>query len=87
VCREQNVLADRLASMSMEIDTALYSILRRGDTAVDGLRVVASAARISKKSVRGCICMYVLTPLLQTRGMQKDVNFNLCVCVGGGGKR
>jgi hypothetical protein len=39
--------------MSMDIDTALYTIMRRGDTAIDGLRLVSRAARISKKTVRG----------------------------------
>lgn len=51
VCREQNVLADRLASMSMDIDTALFTILRKDDRGLHGLRLVARAARITKKSV------------------------------------
>lgn len=49
--REQNRLADRLATMSMAIDTALYTILRRDDRDVHALRIVARAAHISKKSV------------------------------------
>jgi hypothetical protein len=45
------MLADRLASMSMDIDTGLYTILRRGDTGADALKIIASAAKITKKAV------------------------------------
>jgi len=37
--------------MSMDIDTALFTILRKDDRGLHGLRLVARAARINKKSV------------------------------------
>lgn len=50
--REHNNLADRLAQMSMSIDTALYTMLRRDDRGLDGLRMVIRAAGITTKTVR-----------------------------------
>ncbi|KAF8066161.1 hypothetical protein HT031_002483 [Scenedesmus sp. PABB004] len=47
--RAANSLADRLASMSMDIDTALYALLRKDERGVAGLRVLTKAARMNKK--------------------------------------
>ncbi|WIA29900.1 hypothetical protein OEZ86_012369 [Tetradesmus obliquus] len=47
--REQNSLADRLAQMSMDIDTALHALLRTGGGGVAGLQLVTKAARLAKR--------------------------------------
>jgi hypothetical protein len=52
-CREQNSLADRLAQMSMDIDTALHALLRKGEGGVAGLQLITKAARLAKRQVGG----------------------------------
>eukprot|EP00878_Enallax_costatus_P033019 GHUV01036387.1.p1 GENE.GHUV01036387.1~~GHUV01036387.1.p1 ORF type:complete len:390 (+),score=129.01 GHUV01036387.1:828-1997(+) len=53
VPRNRNTLADRLANISMDIDTAIYALLRKGSdksgvTDRDALRTLVKAAKINK---------------------------------------
>eukprot|EP00879_Flechtneria_rotunda_P010815 GHRR01011302.1.p1 GENE.GHRR01011302.1~~GHRR01011302.1.p1 ORF type:complete len:615 (+),score=222.39 GHRR01011302.1:450-2294(+) len=66
VPREQNSLADRLASMSMDIDTALYALLRKDERGVAGLTALTKAARINKqqRTLELLVEMYSLPLLL-----------------------
>eukprot|EP00775_Hariotina_reticulata_P004362 gene4362-4615_t len=50
ICRNQNSLADRLANISMDLDTALFAVLRTDSRGLDGLRMINKAARMGKKS-------------------------------------
>ena len=47
--RERNTLADRLASISLAVDTALYALLRTGDTGLTGMLMLTKAARLQRR--------------------------------------
>jgi hypothetical protein len=56
--------------MSMDIDTALHALLRKGDSGVGGLQLLAKAAHLSKRQVgRRCAFGY---------GMQQQDNGCKC---------
>jgi hypothetical protein len=47
-CREQSSLADWLAKMLMDVDTALHALLRKADIWLAGLQLLTKAVRPSK---------------------------------------
>eukprot|EP00877_Chromochloris_zofingiensis_P005499 jgi/Chrzof1/14950/Cz09g21260.t1 len=52
IAREYNYLADKLANISMDVDTALYAILRKDLPADQAIQALMKAARVSSKSER-----------------------------------
>jgi len=53
--RDQNSMADRLANIAMDLDTALYTLLRAETRGLEGLRIILKAARMGKRTVSGML--------------------------------